>query len=461
MPDLFISAAELAGRGRVDIRVRAGRIVEVGAALLRDGEPELTAGGGAVVPGLHDHHVHLLALAADLASVRCSPTDVAGIDALAHRLRAAAGAEVRATGYHETVAGPLDRDVLDAIVADRPVRVQHRSGAAWFLNSAALAAHGLLDANDPGVERDEGGRATGRLFRGDQLLRRSDASLPDLAEVGRLLAAYGVTGVTDATPSLDGRALTALRRCSTTGDLPQRLVLLGAPLDDPGSPGVPWKIVLDEAGGLDPAAITDEVAAAHAAGRPVAMHAVTVAEAVVATHALGAAGRLPGDRIEHGGLLPAAMLPDLAALGVTVVTQPNFVGERGDDYLREVDAADVDDLYRCGSLAAAGIAVAAGTDAPFGRPDPWAAIAAAVTRRTRSGTVLGAGERLPAARALALFLGPPLDPGGPVRAVAVGTPADLCVLRGGLDDTLRRPSADRVAATVIGGAVVHRADDLG
>ena len=37
----------------------------------------------------------------------------------------------------------------------------------------------------------------------------------------------------------------------------------------------------------------------------------------------------------------------------------------------------------------AGIGLAAGTDAPFGDADPWAAMQAAVTRRTRAGATIG------------------------------------------------------------------------
>ena len=46
---------------------------------------------------------------------------------------------VRAVGYHEAVAGPLDRAALDEVSPPVPVRVQHRSGVLWTLNSAGLA----------------------------------------------------------------------------------------------------------------------------------------------------------------------------------------------------------------------------------------------------------------------------------------------------------------------------------
>ena len=105
----------------------------------------------------------------------------------------------------------------------------------------------------------------------------------------------------------------------------------------------------------------------------------------------------------------------------------------------------------------AGIAVAAGTDAPFGHPDPWRVIAAARDRETPSGVVLGPAERIPAARALALFLAPLTDPGGTARRLELGAPADLCVLDRPLDAALRHPAEAQVVATVARGALTFTA----
>jgi len=143
-------------------------------------------------------------------------------------------------------------------------------------------------------------------------------------------------------------------------------------------------------------------------------------------------------------------------LGLSVVTQPIFVRERGDRYLAEVDAADRDDLYRCASLRAAGIPVAASSDAPYGSPDPWLGIAAAIDRRTREGAVLGAAECVSAPEALALWLDDPAAPGRKAREIAVGAVADLCLLDSPLKGVLAAPASDRVAATLIGGEVVFR-----
>ena len=68
-----------------------------------------------------------------------------------------------------------------------------------------------------------------------------------------------------------------------------------------------------------------------------------------------------------------------------------------------VEARDLPHLYRVKSWLAAGIATGGGTDAPFGRPDPWRSMRAAVERRTPQGFVLGPDERVFPETALALF----------------------------------------------------------
>jgi predicted amidohydrolase YtcJ len=159
------------------------------------------------------------------------------------------------------------------------------------------------------------------------------------------------------------------------------------------------------------------------------VHCVTREALVLLVAALREAGARPGDRIEHAALVPADLVPDLARLGVRVVTQPGFLADRGDGFLRDVDPRDRDDLYRCGSLLRAGIGVALSSDAPYGPLDPWAVIDAAVARRTASGQVAGPGEAITFARALDAYLAPLGDPGGPPRRVRPGLPADLVVLR--------------------------------
>ena len=153
MSGLLLRDAELDGGRRADIRVRDGIVADVAPVLERlPGEEVLNCGGGAVIPGLCDHHLHLHAMAAALSSVRCGPPQVRDAADLAAVLRAAVPDEngwIRGTGYFESVAGELDAAALDAMRSDVPVRVQHRSGALWMLNSAALAAVGGTDGTRP------------------------------------------------------------------------------------------------------------------------------------------------------------------------------------------------------------------------------------------------------------------------------------------------------------------------
>ena len=53
-----------------------------------------------------------------------------------------------------------------------------------------------------------------------------------------------------------------------------------------------------------------------------------------------------------------------------------------------------------------------------------------------------------------MYLDDPAAPGRKPRRVDVGAAADLCLLKAPLRDVLAAPSAEFVAATIIGGAVV-------
>jgi predicted amidohydrolase YtcJ len=221
----------------------------------------------------------------------------------------------------------------------------------------------------------------------------------------------------------------------------------------------PVKVLLDDTRLPEPAHLASLVATAHHAGRPIAVHCVTRVQAAVALAALEDAGSAPGDRMEHGAVLGADQLLQIRRLGLTVVTQPAFVSARGDEDLREVDAVDLDDLWRLGSLLAAGLQVAIGTDSPYGPSDPWEAVKAAATRRAAGGRVLGAGERVLPMTALQLLFGRADDPARP-RTVSPGQPADLCLLDAPLQEVLAQlidGDLPSVRATLVAGEPVYHA----
>jgi len=430
---VLITGAQVQGR-TVDVRVRGEVVTEVGELPPARGETVIEARGGALLPGLHDHHVHLLSLAAAAASVHCGPPAVTDLDGLARVLHARTG-PVRGIGYHESVAGILGRHELDRLVPGRPVRIQHRGGALWMLNTPALTEAGLLERYPDG-----------RLWRADAELRGTTAP-PDLAAVGRRLASLGITGVTDATPDLTGDTI----RLLTAGDLPQRLQLLGAPTgaELPGGVTIgPYKILRPDHEPPDWDALHHEISLRHAEGRPVAVHAVTRESLVVTLGVLDQAGALPGDRIEHAAVVGQDVIPLLAKVNPVVVTQPGFVTERGAQYRRDIPENEHPDLYRFASLLRAGLRVAASSDAPFASEDPWRTIAAAAERE------LAPQERVPPRQALAGYLAPLDDPGGPPRRIVPGAPADLCLLHVPLAEALSTLDASVVAATIVRGEVL-------
>ncbi len=204
------------------------------------------------------------------------------------------------------------------------MRVQHRTGALWVVNSAGLSVLGL-DADSrardlAGVERDADGRATGRLWRmdrwlGDRVPARPGDQAAGLASVSVRAAALGVTGFTDATPGATGRDVAGLAAAVADGTIAQRLHCM-VPADDCGACVVPGrargrlsigpvKIMLDDETLPSLDSLAESMRGAHAARRPVAVHCVTRVQLVLTLAALDLAGRDTGDRIEHGAVIPA------------------------------------------------------------------------------------------------------------------------------------------------------------
>ena len=431
---MLIRRAQLLDGTIADVRTEH-LILEVAADLTPiRGETVIDATGCTVIPGLHDHHVHVHSAAAATASVSVGPREVNGRKEFREALANAHVGEdgwIRAVGYHEAAAGELDRATLDEVSPPVPVRVQHRSGILWTLNTAGLARVGLPDHPD------------GRLRSADPswsgALARRETGLSD---VSRRLASYGVTGLTDATPDLGVTDVVKFAESRRHGELLQRVHCLA-----PGK-----RILHDD--DLDLDGLTAWVGARHAAGGVVALHCVTAAQLVVTIAALRAAGTRPGDRIEHAAVVPDDCVVDLVELRVVVVTQPNFVAERGDQYLADVPHDVLPQLWRLASLVAAGIPVAMSTDFPFGDLDPWAAMRAAVRRETASGVAFGPRERIDGAAALTMFLGTPEHPTRP-RSVSPGEPGDLCLLSGTPDEVRHELDAGRVVATIVEGRVVY------
>ena len=454
---MLIRGAEVWGHGLADVRVENGLVREISRSGPLAASRVFEANGAVLLPGLHDHHIHLPALAAKRASVWCGPPAVTDRTGLAEALARPGEGWIRGIGYHDSVMGLPSARELDELVADRPLRIQHRSGRMWLLNSAALdiALHGAPPP--PGMEI-EAGTYTGRLFDEDEWLRTTLAGTPPpFAEIARELASLGVTGVTDMSPRNDAGIADHFAAEMAGGALPQRVVLAGslalAEASGPWRLG-PAKLHLHESALPDFDEAAAFIAAAHNQGRGVAVHCVSEVELVFALAAFATAGTLKGDRIEHASVASDELVARIAELGLHVCVQPHFIAERGDDYLRDVEPRHHRELYRLRAFLNTDVPLAGGSDAPFGLPDPWAAMSAAVLRKTPAGVTMEAREALSPEEALALYLPDPQDLTHQ-RAIAVGQPADLCLLDRPWAAARDDLSARRVRATWISGRLVH------
>ncbi len=460
--DLVLRRVRPFGGIECDIAIIDGKIASMGQASTARG-PELDGCGHILLPGLHDHHIHLLATAAARQSI--SLAGVSTVDSVAARLIDAAragppGSWLRAVDYDERAAGLLTATDIDRWLPDNPARILDRTGALWMLNSLALAQLGT-DPFPDGVECDADGQPNGRIWRSDRWLgERLRVSAPDLAELSRELARFGVTGVTD-TGVRNGVSEAALfSEARASGALAQKLVLMGDESlpEGQGYRSGALKILLDERDLPDLDALIGRIGAAHAVSRPVAIHCVTATELGFTLAAFETAGAVSGDRIEHANIVPREAVPVIKRLGLTLCVQPGFIATRGDRYLTALETRDRADFIPLRRLADAGIPLAGGSDAPYGPLDPWQAMVAATTRLTPSGQALGLGEALAPREALDLFLGSSLSPATPMRAIAVGQSADLCLLAESSLEAWSRSGLRQVRATLIDGAIAWLAD---
>lgn len=116
-----------------------------------------------------------------------------------------------------------------------------------------------------------------------------------------------------------------------------------------------------------------------------AMDAVIAGFERVAGELGGPAVAARGHRVEHAELLDAEQIGKLAAWGVIASVQPGFDaawGGKDGMYAARLGAERAATLNPFAAMAAAGISLAIGSDAPVTALDPWAAVRAATEHRT-------------------------------------------------------------------------------
>lgn len=383
---LVVNARHTLGAAN-SILVRDGRIVAFGAEadLRAQAQGEVTrvdAGGGLVVPGLHDAHTHVLGGALGAREADLEPAST--IDEALELVRRWAEEHPdapwvlgRGWSYNLTPKGEFPtRHLLDRVVPDRPVLLEAYDGHSSWANTKALELAGVTaDTPDPAdgrIVREADGRTPqGALLEAASSLVSKHVPEVDratkLAAVKAALLGYrdlGVTTVHAICSSTDELSLyeDLLKDCA----LPVRVVA-GLPLDmqidevvairDRLAKNYPEWLRLGFLKGfldgviesktafmLEPyAGTTDErgapnytreqlqalVSAAHARGVPVALHAIGDAAVRMALDAYEAAAKAHPDvklegrhRIEHIEVVHPDDLPRFRALGVVASMQP-------------------------------------------------------------------------------------------------------------------------------------------
>ncbi|HEY6608126.1 MAG TPA: amidohydrolase [Candidatus Limnocylindria bacterium] len=222
--------AELLVRGQVVVRAEAtgvetagaigiasGRVVSVGSwdevsAGAAPGAPVLDSGGSAVVPGLHDFHIHLVGLARSRGEVLLDDApDAAEVTRrLLERSRTLSREEwLRGRGWSEAQMAGLDTTELGNAIGGRPAFITSHDGHSAWVSPAVLGRAGITaDTPDPSggrIERDASGSPTGVLretamdlvsdlvpeLQGEALRASMDATLRELARLG-------ITGASEA-----------------------------------------------------------------------------------------------------------------------------------------------------------------------------------------------------------------------------------------------------------------------
>lgn len=408
----------------------------------------LDARGRTLMPGLIDAHAHVMgigfqALQLDLSAAKSLDEAKAMIAAYA-----AANPKrpwILGGGWNQEAWGlgrfPTAADI-DAVVADRPVWLERVDGHAGWANSAAMAAAGVTarTATPPGgrIERigpEKAGAVPAGVFvdgaRGlidrvvpPPLPRDRDLAL---ARAQQILLGQGVTAVADMGTSLDDWM--TYRRAGDLGALNIRIIAYAGgidPLLQIAGPGpTPWlygdrlrmvgvKLYSDGALGsrgawlkrpyadapgqsglglLDDAKLRNLMSRAAMDGFQVAVHAIgDAANAQLLAAIEELSETYDGDRrwrIEHAQIVDPADIARFGRHGIVASMQP--LHQTSDRLMAEARLGPdrLAGAYAWKSIHAAGAPLAFGSDAPVEPPNPFAGMAAAISREGADGNPFG------------------------------------------------------------------------
>jgi predicted amidohydrolase YtcJ len=233
---------DLHGEWASELAIKRGVIVAIGnsAELDRYKGPNtkvIDLHGAAVVPGLHDMHVH--PMGAGLTELACRFPQGSGPAVVQKAIQQCAAQHAKGewiTGGQWDAASfgatPPNKEFLDRAAPNNPVVLTDISGHSAWANSQALRLAHITAAtpNPPGgiIEKDAKGEPTGLLREAGAALVRAIVP-PYTAEQNAhalkssldLMLSFGITSLMDAV--VDGSILQAYATLSDKGELKQRV----------------------------------------------------------------------------------------------------------------------------------------------------------------------------------------------------------------------------------------------
>jgi hypothetical protein len=348
---------------------------------------------------------------------------------------------------------------LDAVVSDRPVRLDRIDDHAIWLNSAALRAAGITkDTPDPAggrIERDAEGNPTGVLMDNANDLVKKVMPAPTKDErraavnaVMARLNAFGVTGVGDAGLRTD---IPLYREMADEGALTVRIYAMIGGVDEEframaghgpllgygndfltvrsvklfadgsvGSRGAAMLEPYSDAPGqrglhyLSDAEMQAKIETALKAGFQVNVHAIGDAANRQVLDAFEAAyksvdGRALRNRIEHAQIVAPADFARFKQLDLIASMQPTAPTSDMNMAEDRVGKERLKGAYAWRTFLDQGTKIAAGSDFPVESPNPFLGFYAAVTRKDLQGRPEGGWHAEQAVTLLEIFRAYTLD----------------------------------------------------
>ena len=298
----------------MDVLVTGGRITAVGPDLRSSpGARAVDGGGGAVLPGLHDHHLHLAAMAARVGSVRVGPPAVRTREELGRALAEADAPPppVPGSAASTTTSRSPATSTVTTWTPSCP-RGRCASSTAPARCGCSTAARRTLSR--PAAPTIRGSNATTRADRP----AASTAPTPGSAIAGRRHHSTSRPSggssrltVSPASPTPPrpptsptgtcwlARPSATICRSPSRSPAARHLPSIARPRR---SASAPVKLIVEDHQLPPLDQLVADTRTAHGADRAVAVHCVTRVALVLALAALDEAGVRPGDRIEHAAV---------------------------------------------------------------------------------------------------------------------------------------------------------------